>query len=76
MSANDIPLTVSWFPTAMPDGPAIGDPERTTWGAFAGVFWWRREGHKDGSLFVPARFKPEPDGRHVRRLPATSWRER
>ena len=32
--ANDLPLVVSWFPTAKPDGPAIGDPERTTWRAF------------------------------------------
>ena len=68
MSANDLPLVVSWFPTAMPDGPAIGDPEHTTWGAFCGVFWWRREGDKDGPNFVPATFELEQDGRHVRRL--------
>jgi hypothetical protein len=68
MSAGDMPLTVSWFPTAMPDGPAIGDPERTTWGPFCDVFWWRREGDKDGPNFVPARFGLEDDGRHVRRL--------
>jgi hypothetical protein len=63
-----LPLVVSWFPTAMPDGPAIGDPEHTTWGAFCGAFWWRREGDKDGPNFVPASFALEPDGRHVRRL--------
>lgn len=69
MSAFDPPLTISWFPTASPRGePAIGDPERTTWGCFADVFWWRREGAKDGPSLVPARFTLEPDGRHVRRL--------
>jgi hypothetical protein len=72
MSAAHIRLTVSWFPTAMPKGPAIGDPECLTWEAFSGVFWpgdhWRREGEKDGPCVVPARFQLEPDGRHVRRL--------
>jgi hypothetical protein len=68
--ADDRPLLISWFPTAMPTGPALGDPERTTWGAFCGVFWWRREGDKDGPCFVPARFTLEADGRHVRRLGA------
>ena len=53
MSAAGLPLTISWFPTASPTGPAIGDPERMTWGAFCGVFWWRREGEKDGPNFVP-----------------------
>lgn len=32
------------------------------------MFWWRREGPKDGPNFIPARFVLEPDGRHVRRL--------
>ena len=32
------------------------------------MFWWRREGDKDGPNFIPARFALEPDGRHVRRL--------
>jgi hypothetical protein len=68
MNTDDLPLVVSWFPTAMPEGPAIGDPEHTTWGEFAGVFWWRREGIKDGPNFVPATFTLEGDGRHVRRL--------
>lgn len=67
-SAANPPLAISWFPTAFPEGPAIGDPEQTTWAAFASVFWWRREGDKDGPNFVPARFTLEPDGRHVRRL--------
>src|ERR1700722_4272876 len=67
LSASGIPLVVSWFPTAFPKGPAYGDPERTTWGNFADVFWWRREGDKDGPNFVPARFTLEPDGRHIRR---------
>ena len=66
--AADIPLTVSWFSTALPSGPAIGDPERTTWGQFGSVFTWRREGQKDGPNFVPSRFVLEPDGRHVRRV--------
>ena len=56
------------FPLRYPDGPALGDPERTTWGQFCGVFWLRREGIKDGPNFVPARFSLEADGRHVRRL--------
>lgn len=68
MSARETPLIVSWFPTAFPDGPAIGDPERTTWGNFADVFAWRREGDKDGPNYVLARLTLEPDGRHVRRL--------
>jgi hypothetical protein len=61
--ADDLPLVISWFPTAKPDGPAIGDPEHMTWGAFTGVFWFRREGAKDGPNFVPARFALEPAGR-------------
>src|SRR5947209_3334492 len=65
---GNLPLTISWFETAFPDGPAIGDPERTTWGRFASVFRWRREGEKDGPCFIPATFAMEPDGRHVRRL--------
>jgi hypothetical protein len=68
MSAEDTRLLVCWFPTAMPNGPAIGDLERTTWGEFCGAFWWRREGDKDGPNFVPATFTLEPDGRRVRRL--------
>jgi hypothetical protein len=68
VSDDNLPLTISWFPTAFAEGPAIGDPEHTTWMNFAGVFWWRREGEKDGPNFVPARFCLEADGRHVRRL--------
>lgn len=69
MSADDVPMMIAWFDRAILENrPAIGDPECTTWGNFAGVFWWRREGEKDGPNFVPARFKLEPDGRHVRRL--------
>jgi hypothetical protein len=67
---RDLTLVISWFPTAMPTGPAIGDPERMMWGNFADVFWWRREGGKDGPAFIPARFQLEPDGKHVRRLGA------
>ncbi len=72
MSAHDtagLPLTISWFDTAAPEGrPALGDPERMTWAAFCGAFWWRREGEKDGPNFVPSTFTLEPDGRHVRRV--------
>ena len=67
MSTSDIALTISWFPTGIPKGPAIGDPERTTWGAFADVFSYRREGPKDGPCFIPSRFNLAADGRHVRR---------
>lgn len=63
MSADTLPLVVSWFETAAPTGPALGDPERTTWGEFASIFEWRREGEKDGPNVVPARFTLEPDGR-------------
>ena len=69
MSATgDLPLNMSWFPTAMPDGPAIGDQEHTTWGTFVARLETRQEGTKDGPNFVPATFTLEPDGRHVRRL--------
>ena len=61
-------LTVAWFETGMPKGPALGDPETITWHEFASIFEWRREGEKDGCCFVPARFKLEADGRQVRRL--------
>jgi hypothetical protein len=71
MNADDIPLTISWFSTATPDGgPALGDPELTTWAQFCGVSWFRREGIKDGPCFATARFTMEPDGRQVRRLKA------
>jgi hypothetical protein len=52
MSTDDLPLTISWFETAFPEGPAFGDPERTTWGAFTSVSEWRREGDKDGACFA------------------------
>jgi hypothetical protein len=69
MNADDIPLTICWFPTATPDGgPALGDPECMTWRQFVGVFWFRREGPKDGPAFVPARFSLEANSRQVRRL--------
>ena len=68
MSARDLPLIMSWFECAiLKDRPALGDPEHTTWGAFTEVFKYRREGDKDGPGFVPARFRLEADGRHVRR---------
>jgi hypothetical protein len=66
---RDLPLVISWFPTGKPEGPAIGDPERITWRNVAEVLCLcRREGEKDGPGFIPARFKSEPDGKHVRRL--------
>jgi hypothetical protein len=71
IDTDNLPLTISWFETATPDGRrALGDPERTTWGAFTSVFEWRREGEKDGCNFVPASFTLETDGRQVRRLKA------
>jgi hypothetical protein len=69
MTTDDLPLVVAWFSTAFPHGPALGDPESLTWGAFCGVFWFRREGGKDGPGFVAARFSPDPNHPHsVRRL--------
>jgi hypothetical protein len=66
--ADNVPLVISWFENQGEEKkPALGDPERTTWGAFASVFADRREGEKNGPNFIPARFKPEPDGRCVRR---------
>src|SRR5215472_13403531 len=68
---RDLPLVISWFPTAKPEGPAIGDSECITWRNVAQVLsLWRREGEKDGPGFIPARFKLEPDDKHVRRLGA------
>jgi hypothetical protein len=55
----------------MPKGPALGDPERTTWPNFCGIISaFRRFGPKDGTGFCAARFKLEDDGRQVRRLKA------
>jgi hypothetical protein len=68
LSADAVSLIVSLFPTAIPGGPAFGDPEAITWAAFTDVLCGRREGPKDGPLFCPARFQLEDDGRHVRRL--------
>ena len=65
---TNLRLAICWFETAEPKGPAFGDPENTTWGAFTDVFSWRREGEKDGPNFIPSRFRLEADGRQVRRL--------
>jgi len=70
MNADTAQLSIAWFPTATPNGLAIGDPEQTTWDNFRDVLWFRREGPKDGPGFSAARFKLEADGRHVRRLKA------
>jgi hypothetical protein len=70
VSADDTQLHVAWFPTAEPKGPALGDPESSTWSNFCGAFRFRREGPKDGPGFCAARFKLEDDGRQVRRLNA------
>ena len=70
-SINNLLLVISWFPTGMPRGPAIGDTKAITWGNFVEIVCSsRREGEKDGPNFIPARFKLEPDGKHVRRLGA------
>jgi hypothetical protein len=68
--AGDILLTVSFFPTATPKGPAFGDQRRLTWRNLASVFDPRRVGEKDGPNFIPARFSLESDSRQVRRLKA------
>ena len=65
---DELRLSIAWFETAKPNGPALGNPETTTWSNFASIFaTWRREGEKDGLNFVPSRFEMEADGRHVRR---------
>ncbi len=67
--AADISLVAAWFPCAIaPAGqPAFGAMQHTTWANFADCFWYRREGQKDGPAVALARFRPEPDSRHVRR---------
>jgi hypothetical protein len=70
VSADDTQLHVAWFPSAEPKGPALGDPESSTWSNFRGALRFRREGPKDGPGFCAARFRLEGDGRHVRRLKA------
>ena len=64
---GDLRITVSRFSTAFPKGPAIGTMETTTWPQFAASLMARRIGEKDGQNFIPATFRPEPDG-SVRRL--------
>lgn len=63
-------MNVSWFPNKGERGkPALGEPETIAWQDFTSIFWHRDERpEKDGPSFATARFKPEPDGRHVRRL--------
>jgi hypothetical protein len=68
MSTDDLQIAAAWFDTAEPKGPAYGDPETTGWCNFSSIFEWRREGSKDGCCFILARFKPEANGRQVRRL--------
>jgi hypothetical protein len=70
MSVIGLSLVISWFSTSEPQGPATGDQVCTTWGEFCGIIqWYRREDdEKDGPNFIPARFRLESDGRHVRRL--------
>jgi hypothetical protein len=67
-SANDLPLSVAWFPKATASGPAYGFQRHTVWERFSKALLRRREGEKDGPCFIPARFKLEPDGKHIRRL--------
>ena len=65
---DELRLSIAWFETAKPNGPAPGNSETTTWSNFASIFaTWRREGEKGGLNFVPSRFEMEADGRHVRR---------
>jgi hypothetical protein len=67
---SDLPIHISWFPTAFPDGPAYGDPETTTWAELRSIIadYRREDDEKDGSNFIPARFQLELDGKRVRRL--------
>ena len=65
ISADDLPMSISWFETGMPQGPALGDPETLTWSHFASIFELRRTGDKDGPCVIPSRFKLEADGRQV-----------
>ena len=75
---TNLPLVVSQFPTAMPEGKALGDMEQKTWGDLRDMLSIRREGQKDGPNLVFARFKLEtvkpPHGKAtqqiVRRLKA------
>ena len=69
MSACDLQLTISSFPTAEPIGVAYGKHEHSTWGELATELQQRRAGQKDGPCFACATFTPELDGR-VRRLKA------
>ena len=64
-------VTVAWFETGMPSGPALGQPETMTWVKFVSIFEHHRDWiEKDGPCVAAARFKLENDGRHVRRLGA------
>jgi hypothetical protein len=65
----ELGVTICLFPTATPKGPAYGEMQHMTWATFTGLCQQRREGEKDGQCFVPATFRPEPEGR-VRRLSA------
>jgi hypothetical protein len=68
VNTDSLALHVAWFENqGEPGKPAYGDPETTTWGNFASIFTTRREGEKDGCCVAVARFKLEPDGKHVRR---------
>lgn len=67
-AADTLLLTVAWFDTGMPKGPALGDLQTLTWYELRTIFEHHDvRAEKDGPCFVPARFKLEPDGRHVRR---------
>lgn len=71
MSASTPSIHVAWFDRALDrSGPAYGTPETLSWDDFTTIFRHRRIGEKDGTCFVPARFKSEPGRRHVRRLKA------
>jgi hypothetical protein len=68
MSAPDLPISISVFPTAMPSsGEAVGRIVNTTWGKVVSRLSQRREGLKDGPCIAPATFEPHPDGVHVGR---------
>lgn len=64
----DLAFSIALFPTAFAtEGAAFGTAKNLTWREFAPLIQRRRQGPKDGVSFVPAKFRPEPDGT-VRRI--------
>ena len=69
---DELRLSIAWFETAKPNGPALGNSETTTWSNFASIFaTWRREGEKGGLNFVPSRFEEPRQPSRVVGAPAS-----